>query len=359
MKALVISSAAIPSPPKSYGGLERVAYEEALGLSELGHEVTLVGSRGSKAPPGVKLIETVQSWDVLSNEQKQAYAKSDRLWNGWRAHEEEAFKSYSALLQENDVVLDLSWSKWSYSSKKDEIVGVCHSMQPFQSAPPREFPMLCGVSKGHARFLTARMHKPHRVVWNPVNVDEFRADMPKKDRILSLNRIMPTKGIHLFLDVVEKCKVKADVVGDDILMVPDANYVQAMKERCKNSSWATYRGLVTDEQRKYFVEHAKATVCMKDGGYEEVFGLMAIESLAAGTPVIALNSWGFSDIIDSKTGVLCNSVDEVAAAVTKVMNGELVFSAADCRARAELFNRKTICKGIEQTLVAVQKGSRW
>lgn len=359
MKALVISSFAIKTPPVNYGGLERVAYEEALGLAELGHEVILVGSRGSKAPPGVKLIETVQSWDVLSNEEKQKLAKEDRLWNGWRRHEELALESYKDRILENDVVLDLSWSKWSYSTKKDEILGVCHSMQPFQSLPPREFPLLCGVSKGHARSLTARMHKPHRVVWNPVNVDEFRADMPKKDRILSLNRIMPTKGIHLFLDIVEKCKVKADVVGDDSMLVPDQNYVQAMKERCKNSAWATYRGLVTDEQRKYFLEHAKATVCMKDGGYEEIFGLMAVESLAAGTPVIALNSWGFADVLSEKCGVLCNSVDEVVQAVTKIMSGELVFTPEDCRARAEIFNRKSICKMLEQTLESVRKGSRW
>jgi len=359
VKVLLISSFALPSPPKTYGGLERVAYEEALGLAELGHDVTLVASKGSKAPSGVNLIETVPSFDTLSNEEKQRLGKEDRLWNNWRRHEELAFDLYKDKIAENDVVMDLSWSKWSYSTRKDEILGILHSIQQFQSNPPREFPLLCGVSKGHARFLTAKMHKAHRVVWNPVNVDEFTVREKKEDRILSLNRIMPTKGIHLFLDVVEKCRVKADVVGDDSMLVPDQNYVSMIKERCKKSAFAVYWGLVDDATRARKLQEAKATVCMKDGGYEEIFGLMAVESLACGTPVVALDSWGFQDILTKETGVLCKSVDEVASAVNKIMSGELVFKAEDCRKQAEFFKRANICRMLEQTLKAVASGSRW
>ena len=253
----------------------------------------------------------------------------------------------------------MSWSKWSYTTKKDEIIGLCHSMFPYGSPPPREYPMLCGVSRGHARALGQRMQRPARVVWNPVNVEEFAVVPSKEERVLSLNRIMPPKGIHLFLDVIEKVKAKADVVGDDSTLVPDQGYVQFIKERCKKSAYASYYGLVDDKTRNQFLAQDKVLVCMKDQGYEEVFGLQAVEAMASGTPVIALNSWGFADTVGPKSGVLCNTVDEVAAAVAKVMSGELKFDADDCRKQAEVFSRKMTVNSLAQMLESVKRGSRW
>ena len=182
--------------------------------------------------------------------------------------------------------------------------------------------MLMGVSNGHARFLCARIHRPHRVIWNPVNVEEMEVRSAKEDRFVSLNRIMATKGIHLFLDAIEKAGVKADVVGDDSTLVPDVNYVNNIKNRCKQSNLATYYGLVEDKTRNKLLERAKAMVCMKDGGYEEIFGLMAVEALACGTPVIAARSWGFEDIIEhGKTGLLCDNFDQVVEAIRAVASG--------------------------------------
>ena len=341
-------------------------------MAEAGHAVTIVAAKGSRAPSGVALIEGPPSWDSLPPEQQQAYGRSDgverefqgqkwigRTYNGWRAHEQAAFDFYRDSIPDYDVVLDMSWSKWSYTVKKDEIIGLCHSIQPYQTPPPREYPMLCGVSRGHARFLTQRMQRPVRVVWNPVNVEEFTVTKDKSEWALSLNRIMATKGIHLFLDVVDKVKCKANVVGDDSTLVPDQGYVQFIKERCKKSAYASYYGLVDDKTRNDFLAQDKVLVCMKDAGYEEIFGLNVVESLASGTPVIALRTWGADDILSPETGVLCNTVDEVSDAVAKTMDGTLKFDAKACRARAEVFSRKMVTNGLNQMLESVKRGSRW
>lgn len=372
-KILLISSMALTTGAGGYGGLERVAYEEALGLAEAGHSVTLIAAKGSKAPSGVALIECGLSWDKLTPQQQMDYARKDgverefqgqkwlaRTMNGWRAQEEEAFHTfYEQSVVDYDVVLDMSWSKFSYTVKKDEIVGLCHSIQPYNSPPPREYPMLCGVSRGHSRFLNQRLQRPVRVIWNPVGVEEFTVTKDKQERVLSLNRIMATKGIHLFLDVIEKDKVKADVVGDDSTLVPDQGYVQFIKERCKQSAYASYHGLVPDATRNKFLADDKVLVCMKDAGFEEIFGLNLVEALASGTPVISLKTWGCDDVLTPETGVVCNNVDEVAVAVAKTMSGELKFDAEACRKRAEVFNRTMVTNGLVKMLESVRKGSRW
>ncbi len=153
--------------------------------------------------------------------------------------------------------------------------------------------------------------------------------------------------------------MKADVVGDDLMLVPDQNYVAMIKERCKKSAFAVYWGLQDDKTRARKLQECKVLVCMKDGGYEEIFGLNIVEALSAGTPVVSLHSWGPDDLITEKCGVLCNNLDEVVSAVNKIMSGELKFSAADCRAQAEVFRRQNVCKALESTLTAVKNGSRW
>jgi len=55
MKIGVISTAAIPTPPERYGGIERIAWWLCCALSQMQHNVTLFAKEGSKAPPGGKL----------------------------------------------------------------------------------------------------------------------------------------------------------------------------------------------------------------------------------------------------------------------------------------------------------------
>ena len=373
MKILIISSFALATPPKNYGGLERCAYEFAKGLSELGHSVTLVASQGSKAPPNVELIETVPSWDSLNQAQMQRYSQTDgierewngrkwlgRTWNGWRKHEEEAYLMYKDKIGKFDVVGDASWAKWSYMSKKDEIVGTCHSIKSYMNKPPRDYAMLAGVSHGHARFLTKDLRTPVRAILNPVNVEEFQVIRQKTDRILSLNRIMPQKGIHHFVAMCDKEKFKADVAGDDSTLVPDQGYVTNIKQRCAKSSNIVYHGLISDGKRKQLLEDAKCLVCFIDFGYQEIFGISAVEALSAGTPVVAARSWGFEDIIeDGKTGFLCNTAEEVTMAVTKIVEGKVRLDPMDCRKGAERFSTKERSKVYARVLESVIRGCRW
>ena len=57
MKVVLIAPPSITVPPKKYGGTQRVVYWLAKGLSEEGHEVTVLGKKGSYINKKVKIIE--------------------------------------------------------------------------------------------------------------------------------------------------------------------------------------------------------------------------------------------------------------------------------------------------------------
>lgn len=57
MKILILGSVALPVPPPMQGGTERIAYWQAVGLAKRGHDVTLIAARGSKPDPAYTLVE--------------------------------------------------------------------------------------------------------------------------------------------------------------------------------------------------------------------------------------------------------------------------------------------------------------
>lgn len=369
MKILLISSFALRTPPVHYGGLERVWYEYAKGLNQLGHEVTLIAAKGSTAPQGVDLFDPITSWFELTPEQQRGYTQTDgipRKWNnyewvarthnGWRRHEESAFTTYHEILPHFDVIGDASWAKWSTTSQKQEIVCTAHSQRSYSTAPPNRKFNLTGVSLGHGWALTCQLRVPTKVLWNPVDINHYPFQKEKGERILSFNRIMPTKGIHHFVSLCEKEKIYGDVAGDDSTLVSDQQYVQMIKQRCQASAYLQYHGLVQEDKRLDLLKNAKCLISYKDFGYEEVFGLNLVEAMACGTPVISVRTWGAEDIIEhGKTGFIVDRLEDVVRYLQKI--GEI--NPEDCRTRAKFFSPHNRSTAYGKLLEAVKRGSRW
>lgn len=101
-----------------------------------------------------------------------------------------------------------------------------------------------------------------------------------------------------------------------------------------------FLGEITEEEKPAFYAGARATLFPSD--WPEPFGLVMIESLAAGTPVIALRRGSVPEVIeDGVTGFICDDVDEMADAVRRI--GELDPEA--CRRGAQRFTAERMCRG--------------
>ena len=79
--------------------------------------------------------------------------------------------------------------------------------------------------------------------------------------------------------------------------------------------------------------------------WPEPFGLVMIESLAAGTPVVALRRGSIPEIlIDGVTGFICDDVDDMVEAIGRLDEIE----PDDCRQRARQFTRDRMCAQYER-----------
>jgi len=293
MKIANISSTAIESPPSTYGGLEWISYLRARGLAELGEEVTLIAAKGSHAPEGVTLLETV---DVGKPE-------------------EEAYKTYKDKLKEFDVIIDDSWQKWSYLSKvednKIKIMGVTHSQCPYKRAPPVKFPNFVAVSNAHAQYMCNKLGIPIRFVHNGIDLSLYPFQAEKSNYYLSLNRIMAEKGIHNFVDIIRRTRSKGRVAGEDKRLITDLSYPTRIQQAC-DGLLAQYWGAVSNEQKLKLLQNAKGLVALPLAPYLEVFGLSLVEAGCCGTPVIGLRNGAFPEIIKhGETGFVCETLNEV------------------------------------------------
>jgi glycosyltransferase involved in cell wall biosynthesis len=102
-------------------------------------------------------------------------------------------------------------------------------------------------------------------------------------------------------------------------------------------------GEIEEHDKPAFYAGARATLFPSD--WPEPFGLVMIESLAAGTPVIALRRGSVPEVIDDGiTGFICDDVEEMLRAVERI--GDI--DPADCRRNAERFSGDAMCRGYEQ-----------
>jgi glycosyltransferase involved in cell wall biosynthesis len=97
----------------------------------------------------------------------------------------------------------------------------------------------------------------------------------------------------------------------------DQQYFHTEIEPLLSDPLIEYLGEITDAEKDEFLGHAMALVCPYD--WPEPFGLVLIEALACGTPVLAYRRGSIPEIIEDRaTGFVCEGLDEMTAAIQRI-----------------------------------------
>lgn len=117
----------------------------------------------------------------------------------------------------------------------------------------------------------------------------------------------------------------------------------------------SFVGEVRDEEKWKLMSHAKAFIFPSE---DEDFGIIPVEAMACGTPVIAYRSGGVTEsVVDGKTGLFFDELTalSVEKAIQKFLGSSIDWSQA-CHDRATLFQPHVFRKHIHAFLMAHQKG---
>ncbi|CAN5556293.1 hypothetical protein BH10PLA1_BH10PLA1_08230 [soil metagenome] len=166
----------------------------------------------------------------------------------------------------------------------------------------------------NSQFVARRINKIYRrdarVIYPPVDVEKFTLCEEKEDYYITTSRLVPYKRIDLIVEAFNRMPdKKLLVIGEG----PDFYKIKG-----KAGPNVQMLGHQPQEQMKEYVQKAKGFVFAA----EEDFGIVAVEAMACGTPVIAFGRGGVTEsVIPGKTGVFFDS-QTVEALITAIAEFE-------------------------------------
>jgi glycosyltransferase involved in cell wall biosynthesis len=332
-------------PPAGYGGIELVTSLLTETLCQRGHEVTLFASGDSLTQ--ARLISVTDSPLRTSSGVPQ---------RRWQAYDLQTLLRLQEMQNEFDVVHNhMGYQALPFLDKLDcAVVTTNHNPIKAYNLPIyqtfRHLPYVA-ISNAYKELNYPETLNYIGTVYNGIDLNAF----PMKSRkngsfLLFLGRICEDKGTSEAIKIAQELSLPLKIAGK--VDEPDQAYFQSQIKPQLNSS-IEYVGEV-GHQGKVALYH-EAIALLHPINFEEPFGLTMIESLACGTPVMALDRGSVREVLaDPETAIVGKSLSQLTERFSHIAK----IKAENCRKRVEqCFSSKTMAKGYEtvyQTLINVR-----
>jgi glycosyltransferase involved in cell wall biosynthesis len=180
------------------------------------------------------------------------------------------------------------------------------------------------ISKSQCLYFSSKGFCINNWVYNGIDIKSFPYREEKDNYLLMVGRISKDKGHNIAINIAKKIGSKLIIAGP----IHDVNkkfYKNKIKPKIDRKQ-IIFKGEVSTKERNKL--YAKAKCLLMPIQWEEPFGLVVIEAMACGTPVIAFNRGSIPELIkDGETGYIVNNEKEMIEAIKKINK----INPEDCR----------------------------
>jgi len=332
MRILLIMDPGIPVPPTLYGGHERLVYLFAEEYQKLGHEVTLLAG-----PQSYNSGKTI------------TFGTNDLSRSRWARFKEIGFVWKYLSQKKNNFDLVHNFGRLIYllpvlNSPVKKIMSYGRRVTPvgikvIDSLPNKN---LIFTACSDYCVSTGNVAGNWATVYNAIDFGSYTATPTCGDGtpLVFLSRLDKIKGPHIAINVALKSGSKLVIAGNQPSTPDNVAYYNEFVLPFIDNKQIVYVGPVNDEQKNELLGKCKAMLFPLSG--DEAFGLVMIEAMACGTPVIAFDHAAAPEVIDEGiSGFIVNNEDEMLEAVAKVP----AIDRGKCRLIAEQrFDAKVIAQ---------------
>lgn len=311
----------IPIPPRTYGGIELMLSLLTEELVKRGYDTTLFASGDSKT--SAKLISLTEKAILLQKNLRSPHAYISAAIEKIYEHRNsiELFHNHFDFFMLPLSLLDMPPILTTFHRPLDPV-----AVSAYKAYKKMNF---CAISEDQRRSAEENGIPVMGVVYNGIDVEKYIFTETVGDYFMYLGRLNKEKGIVDAINVSKKAGVKLIVAGN-IIGAEEWNYFLQEVQPLLNEENVTFVGQVDFNEKIRLLGGARALLFPIDR--REPFGLVMIEAMACGTPVIAYGKGSVPEVVkDGKTGFIVDTQEEMAEAIKKIGS----IKRKDCRSRVE------------------------
>lgn len=297
MRIALISTPFLAVPPKSYGGTELMVYELAEGLVALGHRVELYATGNSRTSAELRFLYSGAQWPPgpLTDLNHVAWAMREVVERGpfdvIHVHSAAAL-ACSRFLPGVPLVYTIHHARERQLSAFYEYYRDVQYVAISEDQRRREIP-LPRVAVIHHGLDPAKY--------------EFTAK-PSGDYVCFIGRFSRIKGPHIAIDAAQRAGVPIRVAGE--VHQPDEPWANLELRPRLRQAHVTELGSIGQEAKTPLLSQARALLAPIE--WNEPFGLVLIEAMLSGCPVVAFPRGSVPELVEEGvTGFMVRSLEQM------------------------------------------------
>ena len=330
-------------PPAGYGGTEAVVASLVDHLVERGHDVTLVAA----GDPGTRATRHITTYAIPPTEQLGSSPMPEVI------HAAEAAEAIEGL--DLDLVHDHSLAGPLLARGRD-IPTLATMHGPARGDNGDYFARLGATVDLVSISRAQRASAPHLnwvgTVYNAIDMSSFPFRDTKERDVLWMGRFCPEKGAHVAIEAARRAGRRIVLAGK-LNEPPEQEYFDS-EVRPLLGPDAEYVGEADAALKREL--YARSSCLVFPISWDEPFGMVMVEAMACGTPVVATRRGSVPEVIeDGRTGIIVDDFEDLAPAIARA--DELDPHA--CRARvAAHFDLPVMGAGYERVYRRVLERNR-
>ena len=306
MKIAQIAPQWLEVPPQAYGGTEYVVSLLTEELVRRGHDVTLFATANSKTK--AKLVPIWNKGLFNDNVTKNPFAVFGIL-----------YKEFFNIQEKFDIVHD--HCDYYFTPATDfisaPVVSTFHNTLPEENIILyKKYSKVNYVAISHSQKKLGPGVNIVKTIHHGIPVEKYPFNNNPEDYILWISNITPDKGLIEAIEIIQMTDEKLIIAGP--IFHQNKDFFDIRIKPFIDGKKIQFAGEANFEKKVELMKNAKALL-FPIFKRQEPFGLVVVEAMACGAPVIASNTGSMPEIIENaKTGFLVNSNEEAIEAIKNI-----------------------------------------